>query len=609
MKSRRFPTLSRYCRAESGNIAILFAASAIPLLLLLGGAVDYTRYNRYKLKLTNATDSAALALVRSRADLTQAEAEAFVTSYVNGYGIEDDKFTIADFAVEETSDGYRVSASGTMGTMFLPLTRLVTNGTAINTIDLNVNIEAVHSTNRLELALVIDNTGSMNCGNTQSGTCYNNYASPPANSRIVAVKTAATTLVNTLMRDSLEDPNQIKIALVPFEGMVNVGITSGPGNSWAAPPSWIDWNVSGTTLSTTTGFGKGKFNGVNFEKYNFSTGSAGCTSGTNCKFVGHGWFFRKLNVAWAGCVEMRPSGSTAATNYELTDIAPSTSFPNSLFVPYFWPDEPDSSGTGATSTTQNNAHGAAYTNNYLNDRNGYSTAAAAQTALAKYRPGSSTAVTWQTGKQALAATADPYVTGPNRGCPRPIVPLTPGTAAGKQTILDAIDDMVAYYATGTYIPAGLMWGWHVLSPTAPFTQGVAPGADDYDRTIKALVLFTDGDNTVNSDGNHNGSRYSGWGYITETDPDGAYRLGSTSSAAEAALNAKTATACANAKAAGIRVYTISFGTLDSATTTMMENCATVDDGDTLYYHAPSTSDLEDIFHRIGEDLTEIHLAS
>src|SRR5688572_19444826 len=121
MKSRYLLIFSRFLRAESGNVAILFVASAIPLLLLLGGAVDFTRYNRYKLKLTNATDSAALALVRNRQDLTLEAAEAFVTNYVGSYGIEDDSFTIDDFVVEETSEGYRVSANGRMDTMFLPL--------------------------------------------------------------------------------------------------------------------------------------------------------------------------------------------------------------------------------------------------------------------------------------------------------------------------------------------------------------------------------------------------------------------------------------------------------------------------------------------------------
>ena len=51
------------------------------------------------------------------------------------------------------------------------------------------------------------------------------------------------------------------------------------------------------------------------------------------------------------------------------------------------------------------------------------------------------------------------------------MPLT----ANKATIDTAIDNMIAYYSTGTFIPTGLVWGWHVLSPTEPFTEGIAAG--------------------------------------------------------------------------------------------------------------------------------------
>jgi hypothetical protein len=41
----------------------------------------------------------------------------------------------------------------------------------------------------------------------------------------------------------------------------------------------------------------------------------------------------------------------------------------------------------------------------------------------------------------------------------------------------------------------------------------------------------------------------------------------------------------------------------------MTNCASTDDeGSALYWNAPSTSQLDDIFHEIGEDLSEIHLS-
>ena len=138
---------------------------------------------------------------------------------------------------------------------------------------------------------------------------------------------------------------------------------------------------------------------------------------------------------------------------------------------------------------------------------------------------------------------------------------------------------------------------------------MAPGDEYYDKTVKAIVLFTDGDNSVTGASNHNSSYFSGYNYVSQD------RLGTTSSASTATdnLDAKTAALCANVKNDGpenqkIRLYTVTFGSLSSSSLNLMRNCATVDKGQPLHYHAPSTSELEDIFRQIGEDLSEIHLA-
>jgi hypothetical protein len=95
-----------------------------------------------------------------------------------------------------------------------------------------------------------------------------------------------------------------------------------------------------------------------------------------------------------------------------------------------------------------------------------------------------------------------------------------------------------------------------------------------------------------------------------------HRLSTTAAGAITALDTKTATLCTNVKTNGtpsdttddIRLYVITFGTISSTASTLMTNCATVDHGTPLYYHAPTTSDLNDIFAAIGKDLAEIHLS-
>ena len=510
--------LRRLRRDQRGNIFILFAASAIPLMVFMGGAVDVARFARYKADLANAVDSAALALVRQHGDYDEAEAQEFVEDYVKSFPIGRSDLSLGEFEVTKLANGFRVEASASMQTKFLPVAKLARLGATLDVMKVNVLAEVLSSTNRVELALAFDNTGSMNCGNVQTGGCANNWNNPGSASRIVALKAAAHTLINTLMPDAGNPPEFIKIGLVPFEGDVNVGPDVVDQAYAGNPPDWLDWSDQANA----------KYNGQNFGKYNFVNNTA-CTTGANCKVVGHKWLFSKLtandpNVKWGGCVEMR------AEPNDLLDTTPTSSSPNTLFVPRFWPDEPDGS----------NDDGDSYQNNYLNDKVSGLGAAATQKNLSKY---TSSSLAWQSG---MKDTTYPYEHGPNWGCPRPIVPLT----NNKPTINSAIDNMIAYYSTGTFIPTGLVWGWHLLSPNAPFTEGIQPDDPHYSDTVKAVVLFTDGENVVTGTNNHNGSRFSGYNYVG-LNVGGTYRLGSpNATTAVANMDDKTAELCENVKANG-----------------------------------------------------------
>lgn len=569
-------------RDERGNVFILVGASAIPLFMIMGGAVDFARYTRYKADLGNAVDAAALALAH-QGDFAEDQATAFVTNYVESFPMGDDQFSVESFDVDKLSNGYRVMASGSVEAMFLPVGGLSAIGVDLDALEVNVLAEVVHSSQRMELALVFDNTGSMNCGNVQTGNCAANWTNPGPQSRIVALRAAAHTLIDALMTDG-DDSDRIKVALVPFEGDVNIGPAYVTQTYAGNPPSWLDWND----------VARAKYNGQNVGKFDL-VANAACTTGANCKNVGSKWLFSKLtakdsNVKWAGCVEMR------AEPYDLLDTEPITSSPDTLFVPRFWPDEPDN----------NNDDGDTYQNNYLNDKM-TGGAAAAQKSLAKY---TSSSFAWQSG---MKDTAFPYEHGPNWGCPRPIVPLT-----NSKTVIDAaITNMLAYYSTGTFIPTGLVWGWHVLTDNEPFTEGVEADDENYDKTLKAVILFTDGENVVSGTNNHNGSRFSGYNY-TALQVGGTYRLGSpNASVAVNNMDTKTAELCENVKANGtvtedddnIRLYTITFGSMSVADENLMRNCASLDeDGEPLYFHAPTTDQLQGIFDEIGNDLTEIRLS-
>jgi hypothetical protein len=174
---------------------------------------------------------------------------------------------------------------------------------------------------------------------------------------------------------------------------------------------------------------------------------------------------------------------------------------------------------------------------------------------------------------------------PNRYCPTELQPLT----TVKATVDDKIDDMSS--AGNTHINYGLVWGWRVLSPTAPFTEGHDYDDEDY---VKSIVLMTDGENVMSS------SVYTAYSYLSEG------RLGTTSSTSDAIdeLNDRTAETCDNIKAEGVIIYTITFQVSSSSVRDLMRDCASEADN---YFDSPTDSELESAFRAIGQELSNLRI--
>lgn len=175
---------------------------------------------------------------------------------------------------------------------------------------------------------------------------------------------------------------------------------------------------------------------------------------------------------------------------------------------------------------------------------------------------------------------------PNLYCPRPITPLT-----NNRATLEA--EITAMSPLGsTHINVGAIWGWRVLSPGSPFTEGAAYSDTDWN---KAAIILTDGDNTMID------SYYSAYGLLAEGN------LGTTSQwSAENELDDRLGEICTGMKNAGILVYTIAFGTsISGSTQTMLTNCATSADN---YYESPDAATLTLAFRAIGAELKNLHLS-
>ena len=501
-----------FLSAQGGGVAMPLALTAMPLVMMAIGAVDYGRATMIKTGLQDSLDAATLMVGRSTAtdpqtvqNLGATTLAANLKAYPNTH-LDSSSFVLSGDVVHAVAQ--------------VTVTPLVADVFSGQNLQVTASSEVVRGSQNLEVAMVLDNTGSM------------------AGQKISLLKTAASNFVDSLSAAAARstDPNAVKIGLVPFSMTVNVG-------SQYQAAGWMD----------TTGASP-----INDQI--FSTHANRFT------------LFQQMGVNWAGCVESRQAP------YDVQDTAPSTGTPATLFTPYFAPDEPGSSG----STTSWN--GMTWYNSYLDDGTTSSSWSVRQGNVAKYN----THTFIHTG-----ATPVGYQYGPNSGCSlQPLTRLTTNWTALKTAIngMSAVGD--------TNIPMGMMWGWHVLSPNAPFADGVAYNTP---RTLKVVVMMTDGQNENTPNSNSNASFYSGSGYIWQN------RLGissGTMTQRQAALDARETAVCNNMKAQGIVIYTVRVDVMDS-NYGVLQSCASSPD---KFYNVQDATQLNSVFAAIAGSIENLRIA-
>ena len=112
---------------------------------------------------------------------------------------------------------------------------------------------------------------------------------------------------------------------------------------------------------------------------------------------------------------------------------------------------------------------------------------------------------------------------------------------------------------------------------------------------KAIVLMTDGDNTMSAD------IYTAYGSLSEGN------LGTTndSGAAEKALDTRLGKVCTSMKAKGVVVYTVAFNNPNASTKALLEGCAT---GTAYYFDAGDQTSLNAAFKTIGASLSNLRVS-
>ena len=628
--------VTRFAAADRGNVAVIFAISVLPVTMAVGAAVDYARVSAMAVEAQSAADAAVLA-AGAQASGSQDLRQRAATNAANSYFAN--KSSALGLTISESdvsSNTFEVTVKGTMPTILSGVMR--SSGVGFQAVA-RATLSGVTATKPLEMALALDNTGSMSAN-------------------MADLKSAAKTLVQTVMNGG---GGAARVSVVPYVAVVNPGLTDATSvanyvdttavNPWNGAwyrNAWITYTkncspywgpsdggggggssgagsggtgdardildilkpiqhlaqelfgvssahaadvTAGTTLPLSLDTWKSPQSGLTYTyPHNFQTvgkdiwgrySTGGCDWLANPSVVSQYDLFNRVldqngnKVAWKGCVEARMGKSeqkwlnnnwganyAASTDYDLTDAAPTKSDSASLFVPYFWPDEPDYSpytwqsvAPGRYSSTARGFH-----NNYMAD--------GVLPTNWGWQP--MDPIDWSAGRRILkydgstkatiiqeSPDSSGFTYGPNAGCPDPVLRLTNNQGA----VISKINNLNFWQSGGTIISEGLMWAWRTLSPNAPYADAAAyntPGV------TKAIVLMTDGVNELIDNGNNgqgynsaNISDYSAYGYLGDLRLSYAYGL-STYSGVNSMLNSRLQTACANAKAAGVQIYTVVF---------------------------------------------------
>ncbi len=603
--------LKRFSSDNKGGVAMIFALTMLPVLGMAGAAMDYTAASNMRAQMAQASDAAALAAARAPVT-TVAERQKIAQDVFNanmgGKSVQN-----LSVKVKEIPSGIRVDATGQVKTQFVGMM-------GFDTMDVGVFSEVVRGEGFVEVALALDVTGSMK-------------------NDMDAMKKASVNFVNTLFAagaaaDSLRVGIVPYVASVN-PGRTNLGMSAidvtaqGPHHAQMLRWRWIGYMKNCDPMWGGGGGGGGggddgpgnggdgawliedglnKLASIGRELFGVKPAAAlGETPNTKAPLTGKEvtpgkpWvndgskaflptgfghahpcflanperinhldlFDRIPDAQWAGCVEARPEP------FDVNDSPPTPGNANSLFVPYFWPDEEGKRGEKTWAA-----------NNYMNDTplpSGWT-----------FDWDGAWEKTFSILKYNGANVADMNdQLGPNKSCPVELSRLT----TDKTALLNKINSLKAVPGGGTISSEGVAWAWRVLSPNAPFSDGKSYGA-----AKKFLVLMSDGQNSIGENNKWGPvmSQYTAYGYLR----DGRFGKNNFQTANKF-LDDRFSLVCENAKKAGVTVMTVYFRDDNNSAKNMMKNCAT---SGKFFYEAVDAKSLDSAFQQIASEIGKIRIS-
>ncbi|HEX8568317.1 MAG TPA: pilus assembly protein TadG-related protein [Caulobacteraceae bacterium] len=532
--NRRRPHTVRRPFARDEKGGVAMTAALLLLPLTVLGFGAYD-FGRASLVRANLQDALdASALAVARSSETKPEA-------LNAFGVAVLTNTLKQHGLDKslTQVSFKVANGAVKADAQLALKPVILKLFTQRDMAVGAHSEVLVTKHPIEIALVLDNTWSMTEPASSGGD------------KITALEKAAVGFVTRMqgLAAKAGGGDAVKMGVVPFSATVNV-------SSGSAGSSWID----SQGLSPVN---EGLF---------WDGGKGSPHSWKEVETPKRLALFQQLGIAWKGCVESRPYP------HDVRDTAASSSDPATLFAPYFAPDEPDEEAEDGKDW-----------NDYLDDgiHPSWDNSGNLFDKYWRHIQGNAPKYVAAGLKPARGAK------GPNNGCDtEPVTRLTTDLAKVKA----AVTDMPVGGATN--IPMGMVWGWHVLSPNAPFADGSPYSKKEVKRVA---ILITDGENALEVLNNKNQSKYTGVGYVWQN------RLGTTAAdfnARKQAMDGRLAELCTNMKAKGITVFTVNVQVKGNSTA-LMRNCAS---RPTYFQDVTDAGKLEKALDKIAEEITRLRIS-
>lgn len=423
-------------RDQRGNAFMLTAAAIVPVIGIVGSAVDIGRAYMTQLRLQQACDAGVLAGRRAMGPGTYGPDEEAEADKMFNFNFPTGRYGATDISFSSEADG-TADVTGTASAT-LPTALMYIFGKS--QFNLSAACTAKLEISNIDVMLVLDVTGSMewtNEGDTQN--------------KITGLKAAAKSFFTTLTSADIGN-GQLRFGVVPYSTTVNVGqILRNENTAWLSQTVTLPSRRWGSGQEEECGWeGSGRNKKwvcrmvtkdlYHYEDRTFTVGSPTIGStGTRLTFAtGDGGV--NASTRWGGCIIER-----ATTPFGSSETAPPEAFDMDIdMVP----------------TADEDTQWKLLLPAFVYDR-----------------------------RQVAPLQTSTDYSSTSGACPNAAMKLTVMTSADQATFNDYIDGLTT--GGGTYHDVGMAWGARLISPTGLFADENA-ATDDGEPIDRHILFMTDG---------------------------------------------------------------------------------------------------------------------